>query len=457
MASKSKRRGCALAVLLCVLALLFCLMVLRLVGNAKTVDWPEPAAGVDMALPHELVKTFGPTNGFYYTMELHSLRLAWPRDEMRAYETAPPLAHSGGTNIEAFVAANPKVAVLIRKAAATPYWRCKGPLRFDTLMPGVTELIQQAKFQCWVMADQARREDWVAFQQTAADQLAIADFSGDGFLIQELVSIAVYNIVLEELVGIASVTNIPPEVLLALDRELQDHEPDQKGLADSMRFECRTLINSLNDPATMGLLTGSGGSGWEPLAMQAGLAFGRLGGSSPSVVSQHIEAVFSQLVKEAEQSSYSTQSSASDWSDQLADDRTWNFLGDDPIARVVLMQSLPSYRSLAERRFHTLATVRGTRLVFAIERFRQVEGRQPRQLDELVPTYIDALPVDPYAKNGEALRGRLENGSWLIYSVGTDQIDDGGVLRSGMSKHNWSKEADLVIRPNWRMQQAPGP
>jgi hypothetical protein len=60
----------------------------------------------------------------------------------------------------------------------------------------------------------------------------------------------------------------------------------------------------------------------------------------------------------------------------------------------------------------------------AIHLFREKQGRLPQKLDELVPDYLDAVPLDPFSE--QALVYRPENGSYLLYSVAPDGMDNQG-------------------------------
>ena len=83
------------------------------------------------------------------------------------------------------------------------------------------------------------------------------------------------------------------------------------------------------------------------------------------------------------------------------------------------------------------AARRQTRLVasfaevgHALEAFRAQEGRYPKSLDVLVPEHLANLPGDPFDSSGAPLLYRSrggEQGSIVLYSVGPDGIDDGGV------------------------------
>ena len=67
------------------------------------------------------------------------------------------------------------------------------------------------------------------------------------------------------------------------------------------------------------------------------------------------------------------------------------------------------------------------RIACALERYRLAHGVYPGKLEELVPACIDEVPHD--IMNGEAYHYQLrQDGTFLLYSVGWNQIDDGGTV-----------------------------
>ena len=65
------------------------------------------------------------------------------------------------------------------------------------------------------------------------------------------------------------------------------------------------------------------------------------------------------------------------------------------------------------------------RIACALERYRLAHGVYPGKLDELVPACIDEVPHD--ILNGEPYRYQLrQDGTFLLYSVGWNQTDEGG-------------------------------
>lgn len=104
--------------------------------------------------------------------------------------------------------------------------------------------------------------------------------------------------------------------------------------------------------------------------------------------------------------------------------------------------SLPSYYNLSSLLIPSLtrsvelwlrARGKSRALVTAIaaEQFRLAKGRWPASLDELVPTYLDAVPVDPF--DDKPIRYAVIPEGIKTWSIGEDLKDDGGnVMRLEM-------------------------
>jgi hypothetical protein len=69
---------------------------------------------------------------------------------------------------------------------------------------------------------------------------------------------------------------------------------------------------------------------------------------------------------------------------------------------------------------------RNVQLAFALAAYRSHQGRYPRKLEELAPTYLPAIPDDLFS--GKALIYRPDEKGYLLYSVGVNGKDDGGRL-----------------------------
>ena len=90
----------------------------------------------------------------------------------------------------------------------------------------------------------------------------------------------------------------------------------------------------------------------------------------------------------------------------------------------------------------------------AIKRFELINHRPPDSLASLVPEFLAQLPID--YMDGKPLRYRVgPDASWVLYSVGRDGVDDGGVLVTADPSSNsntnsiefWSTPDVLWPRP----------
>jgi len=74
--------------------------------------------------------------------------------------------------------------------------------------------------------------------------------------------------------------------------------------------------------------------------------------------------------------------------------------------------------------FSVTATLRCCCASLAVERYRLANGALPDSLGDLVPKFLDAVPIDPF--DGQPLRYRKLTKGYVVYSVGEDGKDDGG-------------------------------
>ncbi len=80
--------------------------------------------------------------------------------------------------------------------------------------------------------------------------------------------------------------------------------------------------------------------------------------------------------------------------------------------------------SFRARHKRSEAEVRLLRVDAALRLHRGDKGQYPTRLSEIVPKYLDSLPLDPFT--GQPMIYRLTTNSYLLYSIGPDEIDDGG-------------------------------
>jgi len=90
-----------------------------------------------------------------------------------------------------------------------------------------------------------------------------------------------------------------------------------------------------------------------------------------------------------------------------------------------------------------IMSIEGARTVIALERHRRAHGRYPGTLAELLPEFLDALPID--RATGEPLVYRLTDAGPLLYSVGLNYTDNGGT-RDHRAWRRWMPREELERR-----------
>jgi len=102
---------------------------------------------------------------------------------------------------------------------------------------------------------------------------------------------------------------------------------------------------------------------------------------------------------------------------------------DDKIHRLSFLHLLtkvmaPALTRVAELDLRSRAHLDLARTALALERYRLATTRVPEQLAELVPQYLERVPLDPF--DGQPLRYRRTNPGYLLYSIDMDGQDNGG-------------------------------
>jgi len=83
----------------------------------------------------------------------------------------------------------------------------------------------------------------------------------------------------------------------------------------------------------------------------------------------------------------------------------------------------------------------------AVRLFEREHGQPPASLAELVPVYLDTVPVDRYSN--QPLRYHVAGGQFTLYSVGRDHRDNGGRfanLKTYLTEDSYDFDIDTVVR-----------
>jgi len=98
------------------------------------------------------------------------------------------------------------------------------------------------------------------------------------------------------------------------------------------------------------------------------------------------------------------------------------------------------------------------RVALAATRYRLDHHKLPDKLDDLLPDYLDEHPWDPF-DSGE-LRLVVKPGEWILYSIGPDEVDDGGTPETTDTRTRETKgDITFILHPSaaWGREPPPQP
>ena len=137
--------------------------------------------------------------------------------------------------------------------------------------------------------------------------------------------------------------------------------------------------------------------------------------------------------------------------------RTANPVGTGPLLKALGMEEnreelggwLDDYSVSAVKKTMAVQTARQTVITaIALKRFQLAQGHWPQRLDELVPKYVAAVPIDPV--DGQPLRYHDNaDGTYLLYSAGPDGTDDGGDPTVPKGAENTSLNWESLHARDW--------
>jgi hypothetical protein len=92
---------------------------------------------------------------------------------------------------------------------------------------------------------------------------------------------------------------------------------------------------------------------------------------------------------------------------------------------IISRMMLPYLFTVWHRDADHAARIQVAQTALAVERFRLAHGKAlPADLGELVPSYLNSVPLDPC--DGQKLRFKKRERGYIIYSIGRNGRDDGG-------------------------------
>ena len=404
-------------------------------------DIPAPDTA-DLTIEHPDVPP--KENAYTYFVSATNV-LYWPEDSCLVAEYLNGKAANEEAVVE-MVASNRKTMVLIKRGLECRSCITPEVTGFDTLLPYTSAWLQMGRILALIT-----RHDRLAGRYADATDACIsllgfsdmiqADAEG---IINYLVGTAVLHLGLMQAQDLASDKSTPLDELLRLSTCLAGLGPLAPGLVRATKVEYRveaSIVDQLRD-GKYGTDEFVGLGGGRPNTLLKGRRL-------PAYFFQpnKTKLTFANLCRDvignaplcyADMNQYDAEESLRS-KPGIAN----LIIRPNGVGRILCAILIPSFDSLLDRKCRAECDVAATRLLVACGAYRKKEGRWPDGLQSLLPTYLAAIPADPY--DGNPFRYSPSMG--IVYSVGKDLKDSGG-----SSKMPAGEKEDSSYTRRWKAE-----
>ncbi len=324
-----------------------------------------------------------------------------------------PLTEETKALIAQYLADNQQALELLHKGAAIEHSRYPVDLSkgFEALMPDLSNIRVGAfllKLEAILHAENGKPEE-VVDSITSTFGLA-RSLSKEPILVSQLVRIACQALAVSTIEHTVNRTEFTDELLVELSQTLINAE-DASGMSRALIGERCAGLSIFKAPSPQILQLVNGGS--SPLAVVA-IALFKFAGLADmdaaiylDIMNDYIEAL--KLPPEQRQEAASAVDSKFDETSRI---------------HVLLHIIMPALSRVTTIDVRIAAQLRTAQTGLAVQRYRLAAGKLPDTLAELIPTYLDAVPKDPF--DGKDLRYKKLETGFVVYSIGEDGNDDGG-------------------------------
>jgi len=346
------------------------------------------------------------------------------------YIAGKPLGPADRAALKDAIRKNARAFELLAEMETKPcfLYRDPGQSLLEGRPPDAIQTIQMAKLMFFSILFSAEEGDW----NGAIDRLAVGAklmplMAREGTQISYLISLAGAVMLLEPLGEISRGREIPEENLTRLMAVL-DPGPWRGRLAAAFRGD-RVFFVEFGGDILRGSLTALG-SIWEGAHWWQGLGLWIVRPLVKRDIRRSLPS-FDFLEDQAKLTYYQNRE-ALRARDQGLKKRPWYAF----LSKMILYESEAAFMKTARVEAIMLADRAG----LACRLYKSKNGSYPVSLEELVPGFLPEVPIDPFT--GEPLVYRREGQGFIVYSLGSNEKDDGGRSTFMITKLVMDKDDD---------------
>jgi len=267
-------------------------------------------------------------------------------------------------------------------------------------------------FEAEMLRQSARGRTAEAIAAVLGAERVRATLEQEPIFISKLVTLAGAEILVRDIQYLANAHRLTVDELKAL-RSVTRSSRLEESLAQGLAAERVFGIAVFEDPSQLGFV---GGGGAQPNALgRSVLETLKLGGVFSRDRAYYLDQM-SNYIHAAEQPFPLRWQLGKATSDNLAPKKYY----------IISRMLMPSLGRAFTRHAEGVARLRGAQAALAVEAFRRENSESPpASLQTLAPKYLPSVPADPF--DGNPLRYRAWADGFVVYSLGSDQVDNGGV------------------------------
>ena len=361
-------------------------------------------------------------NAAYTIEEAFSFYKTWDKEKSRSLpligsaELPPrtePLPAEMKTLVAEYISDNNEALELFHKAAGIEH--CRYPIDlsagFATLVPNLSEMRNAVRLLELEAVLHAENGDGPAATLSAISSFGIArSLAKEPVTISQLVRSGCQNIAISTVEQVVNRTELTDEQLIELIERVRESER----LSDISRAfvgERCVGIAFIRDPE--------------------GIYPGLMGGNIPVLVRPVLALYKSVGMAEADaiiyldlMDGYMKSTRLPLHERQKAVDAVSAKIQSISKVHVLLHEIIPALSRVTTLELRTIAHLRTADAALAVQRYRLAAGKLPDKLANLVPTYLQSVPKDPF--DGNELRYKKLETGFVVYSIGEDLSDEGG-------------------------------